>query len=137
MKSNLIQLIIFVTLISANINLIAQTKDSIRTTSDLNVYDQAGVKIPPSYPGGQAAIDKYFRDHFEYTSEMNGIKGRIIAGFTVEKDGSITDIKILRGLGKGTEKEATRLLNKMPKWKPAVHKGEYVRVRLTTAIPIG
>lgn len=141
MNSNLIKFAIIATLLLTSANLIAQenkpVSDSIKISSDLRLYENAVLNRPAVYPGGQAAIDKYFADHFEYTSQMDGVKGRTIVSFVVEKDGSVTNIKILRGLGSGTEVETIRVLNKMPKWKPAVHKGEYKRVVITIPIKIG
>ena len=64
----------------------------------------------------------------------NNISGRVFISFVVEKNGQLTDIKVLRGLGYGTDEEAVRVLKKSPKWKPGIQNGRAVRVQYT--IPI-
>lgn len=63
-----------------------------------------------------------------------GIEGRITISFVIDKDGSITNIKILRGIGFGCDKEAIRVLNKMPKWNPGKQRGKPVKVSMTLPI---
>ena len=60
-----------------------------------------------------------------------GVSGKVIMQFVVERDGSLTDIKVLRDLGLGTGEEAIRLLKSMPKWEPGVQNGRPVRVAYT------
>ena len=60
-----------------------------------------------------------------------GVSGKVIMQFVVERDGSLTDIKVLRDLGLGTGEEAVRLLKSMPKWKPGIQNGRPVRVAYT------
>ena len=70
------------------------------------IYNPAGIEIQPDFLGGNQKLFAFISKNFQYTNEMmeNEIKGRVIASFVVEKDGSITGIKIIRGIGFGTEK---------------------------------
>ena len=63
-----------------------------------------------------------------------GPYGRVIVNFVVEKDGSITNVKILRGLGAEADTEAMRVVREMPKWMPGKHSGEAVRVRYSLPV---
>ena len=95
------------------------------------------VETMPSFPGGDAALMKYISDNVRYPAiaQENGIQGRAICQFTVEKDGSISDIQILRSAGDETlDKEAKRVIKSMPKWSPGKQRGKAVRVSYT--IPI-
>jgi protein TonB len=68
------------------------------------------------------------------TPEEEGLKGKVYVTFVVEKDGSLTDIKVLRDIGYGTGKEAVRVLNKSPRWSPGEQNGK--KVRCTFSLPI-
>ena len=95
------------------------------------------VETMPSFPGGDAALMKFISDNVRYPAiaQENGIQGRAICQFTVEKDGSITDIQIVRSAGDETlDKEAKRVIKSMPKWSPGKQRGKAVRVSYT--IPI-
>jgi TonB family protein len=106
------------------------------TTPD-SIANFETVDVLPEFPGGQEGFGKYIQKQYKYTPEAiaKGISGKIIMSFIVEKDGSLTNIKILRDLGLGTGEEALRILEKSPKWKPGKQKGKVVRVNFT--IPIG
>ncbi|MBQ2171152.1 MAG: energy transducer TonB [Paludibacteraceae bacterium] len=95
------------------------------------------VETMPSFPGGDAALMKFISDNVRYPAiaQENGIQGRAICQFTVEKDGSISDIQIVRSAGDETlDKEAKRVIKSMPKWSPGKQRGKAVRVSYT--IPI-
>lgn len=95
------------------------------------------VETMPSFPGGDQALMKYIGDNVRYPAiaQENGIQGRTICQFTVEKDGSITDIQVLRSSGDASlDKEAKRVIQSMPKWSPGKQRGKPVRVSYT--IPI-
>jgi protein TonB len=100
------------------------------------IYNPAGIEIQPDFPGGNQKLFAFISKNFRYTDEMieNEIKGRVIASFIVEKDGSISTIKIIRGIGFGTEKEVERVLKLMPKWAPGEQNGK--KVRCTYNVPI-
>ena len=82
-------------------------------------------EIAPEFIGGQAALMKFLSDNIRYPQvdiEM-GNKGRVICTFVVEKDGSITDIKVVRGVSPSIDKEAMRVISEMPNWKPGFQNG--------------
>jgi periplasmic protein TonB len=81
------------------------------------------------FPGGYQALNKYLRDNIKYPQQAKetGTQGKVFLTFVVEKDGSITDIKILRDIGSGCGEEAIRVVKSMPKWTPAKQRGKTVR----------
>ena len=95
------------------------------------------VESMPEFPGGQQALFKYLSENVKYPviAQENGIQGRVICQFVVNKDGSIDDIEVVRSGGDPSlDKEAVRLIRSMPKWKPGRHKGKAVRVKY--AVPV-
>ncbi|OYU79782.1 MAG: energy transducer TonB [Flavobacterium sp. BFFFF1] len=105
-----------------------------KVVEDNTVYNN--VEIPAEFPGGGLpAFYEYVKKKFR-VPEGETINGNIIVTFVVEKDGSLTDIKVLRDLGYGTGKEAERLLRSSPKWKPGVQNGRSVRSRFNLPIKI-
>ena len=89
------------------------------------------VEQMPMYPGGDAALMGYLRDNIKYptVAAENGVQGRVVVGFVVERDGSITDVKILRGVDPSLDREAMRVVKNMPKWTPGKQNGSAVRVK--------
>lgn len=100
---------------------------------DTKVYNMAGIQVKPSFPGGMEKFYQFIAKNYK-TPEEDGLKGRVIVSFTVEKDGSLTDIKVLRDIGYGTGEEAIRVLKKSPKWAPGEQNGK--KVRCTYQLPI-
>lgn len=100
------------------------------------IIDFASVDVLPAFPGGSEGFGKFLAETIKYPTEAkaNKITGKVIATFVVEKDGTLSGIKVLRGLGYGTEAEAVRVLNASPRWTPGMQKGKPVRVQFT--IPI-
>ncbi|MEO6149206.1 MAG: TonB family protein [Mucilaginibacter sp.] len=94
------------------------------------------VEQVPEFPGGLSAFGKYLSNNIKYpaVARENNVQGRVFLTFVVEKDGALTDIKVLRSLGSGTDEEAIRVLKKSPKWKPGIQNGRPVRVQYN--IPI-
>jgi len=94
------------------------------------------VEVMPSFPGGDKARIKYLSGAVEYPKEAKekGVQGTVYVGFVVEKDGSVSDVKIMRGLGSGCDEAAMSAIEKMPKWNPGTQRGKAVRVGYT--IPI-
>lgn len=93
-------------------------------------------EISPAFVGGNAALMKFLSENMRYPQvdiEM-GNEGRVICTFVVEKDGTITDIRILRGVSPGIDKEAVRVVSEMPKWNPGFQNGKPVRVRFTLPV---
>ena len=93
-------------------------------------------EVMPQYPGGPNEMMKYIQENIKYpqSAKANKIEGRVYVTFVVEKDGSITNAAVLRGIDKECDAEALRVVSSMPKWTPGQHKGEVVRTQFT--IPI-
>ena len=89
------------------------------------------VEQMPMYPGGDAALMGYLRDNIKYptVAAENGVQGRVVVGFVVERDGSITDVNILRGVDPSLDREAMRVVKGMPRWTPGKQNGSAVRVK--------
>lgn len=103
-------------------------------TEDNGIRDFASVEVLPEFPGGgMPAFIKFLSKNYRYPAmaREQGVSGRVIMSFVVEKDGSLTDIKVIRDLGLGTGEEAIRLLKSSPKWKPGIQNGRPVRVAYT------
>ena len=96
--------------------------------NDNKVFDV--VETMPEFPGGRTALMYFLANNIHYPDDakMMGIQGRVFINFVVETDGSITNIKILRGIGSGCDEEAARVVKIMPKWSPGLSKGKPVRV---------
>ena len=95
-------------------------------TEDNTIYNSAGIEVKPEFPGGIQKWYSFLKNNFSAPDEP-GLKGKVIVSFVVEKDGSLTDIKVLRDIGFGTGKEAERVLRKGPRWTPAEQNGKKVR----------
>lgn len=115
---------------------VAEPSPEINEQDENLIYNVAGIEVKPEFPGGNDKFAIYFSNYFQYSSEMKEaeLKGKVFATFVVERDGSITDIKIIRNLGYGTDKAAMDVLKKMPKWRPGEQNGK--KVRCTFIIPI-
>ena len=102
------------------------------------VYNSAGVEVLPEFPGGNNLLSRYLSKYFTISDEMKSmeLKGKIFASFIVEKDGSISNIKIIREIGYRTGEEAQRVLKSMPKWNPAQLNGKKVRCLYSMPISI-
>ncbi|MDR2119816.1 MAG: energy transducer TonB [Tannerella sp.] len=94
------------------------------------------VEKMPDFPGGQAAMLSFIQKTLRYpvVAAENGIHGRVTCSFVVNKDGTIVDIEVLRGVDASLDKEAIRVISAMPKWQPGEQRGKPVRVKFT--IPI-
>ena len=94
------------------------------------------VEQQPEFPGGTTALMKFLGDNIRYPviAQENGIQGRVIMNFVVERDGSISDVQIVRGQDPSLDREAERVIKTMPKWKPGQQRGKPVRVRFTLPV---
>lgn len=110
---------------------IPQTKEG---DQDEVIFEQ--VEKMPNFPGGMQALMDYLSRNVKYPVEAQtkGIQGRIIVQFIVRKDGSITDIKTIRGVDQHLDKEAERVVAAMPTWEPGTQRGKAVNVRFTVPI---
>ena len=103
---------------------------------DEQVYTTVSIEQMPDFPGGLSKFYGYISKNYNYpaAAREQGVSGRVIVSFIVEKDGTLTDIKVLRDMGLGTGEEAMRLLKKSPKWRAGVQNGRTVRVQYTLPI---
>jgi len=94
------------------------------------------VEQEPSYPGGIEKFYKYLGNNIKYpaVAKENGVQGKVFVTFVVEKDGTLTDAKVVRGIGSGCDEEAIRVLKNSPKWKAGIQNGRPVRVQYTMPI---
>lgn len=94
------------------------------------------VEQMPSFPGGTPALMAYLQRSIKYPAiaEENGIQGRVICQFIVERDGSVTDIHIIKSVDPSLDKEAQRVIASMPKWIPGRQNGQAVRVKFTLPV---
>lgn len=94
------------------------------------------VEDMPEFPGGEMALRQFIANAIKYPviAQENGIQGRVYVTFVVDKDGSISDARIARGVDPSLDKEALRVVNTLPKWKPGKQRGKPVRVSYTVPI---
>ena len=94
------------------------------------------VEQMPSFPGGQSALLQYLSSNIKYpvVAEENGVQGRVIVTFVVERDGSITDVRVVKSVDPSLDKEAQRVVKSMPKWIPGKQNGSAVRVKYTVPV---
>ena len=106
------------------------------TATDDKIYEVC--EQMPIFEGGDAALLKYLRENLKYpdNTKDRGVQGRLVIGFIVEKDGSLTDVKVLRPVDIDLDAEALRVIKGMPKWIPGRHNGQRVRVRYLLPIHI-
>lgn len=100
------------------------------------VYDFVSVQKQPAYPGGISKFYDYLAKEMKYPAEAkkNKTQGKVFASFIVEKDGTLTDVRVIRSLSKETDAEALRVLKNSPKWQAAQDKGAPVRVKYNIAV---
>lgn len=111
-------------LFTVNTTAMAQNKK----TSNDKVFEK--VEVMPEFPGGEQAMMDFVAKNVVYPQEARDkeISGRVLVGFIVEKDGSISETEVVKGIGGGCDEEAVRVVKAMPKWKPGKQKGKPVRV---------
>lgn len=94
------------------------------------------VEQMPSFPGGPSALMKYLSENVKYpvVAQENGVQGRVVVSFVVEKDGHITDVKVVRSVDPSLDKEAARVVKSMPNWIPGKQNGSAVRVKYNVPV---
>jgi protein TonB len=139
MKNRMLLPAIFMALMLNNGQLYAQepVKNKagfIDTNSSKEVF--VLVEVQPEFPGGEHARQKFLADNIIYpeNAKKNNIQGIVFVTFIVETDGSLSNIKILKGIGAGCDEEVQRVISIMPKWKPGKQKGKEVRVKLNLPV---
>lgn len=97
--------------------------------------DSTGVFImveeKPEFPGGMAGLSAYVSQHLRYPNEASqkNIEGHVFLSFIVEKDGTVSNVSVVRGIGRGCDEEAVRVVSEMPTWKPGRQGGKPVRTQ--------
>ena len=124
-KLFLIMLLAFV-----SVNAYSQSDDA-----DDDVYNM--VDQSAKFQDGYNSIIKFVQENIKFPAEAkeNNVHGRLMLSVVVEKDGSLSDITVKKGLGYGLDEEIVRIIKMMPKWQPAQHKGKTVRQSQTIVIP--
>jgi len=94
------------------------------------------VENNPEFPGGDEALMAYLQKNIKYPAiaQDNGIQGRVIIEFVVNRDGSVVDPKVMKSLDPSCDKEAMRVIKAMPKWKPGRQRGKAVRVKFRVPV---
>ena len=117
--------------------------DTVLKNYGNEIIDQQGnksfvhVETVPSFPGGVQSFGRFLSKNVRYPTRAreNGTQGRVIIAFVVERDGSLSNIRVVRGIGDGCDEEALRIIENSPKWKPGSQNGKPVRVAYS--VPIG
>ena len=109
-----------------------KSTDELKNTNEVFVV----VQEQPEFPGGNAAMMRFIGDNVDYprVAQENGTQGRVICNFIIEKDGSLSDVKVVRGVDTALDEEAVRVIKSMPNWKPGKQRGQNVRVRYTLPV---
>lgn len=94
------------------------------------------VEVAPLFPGGESALRSWLASNTKYPpiAEDNGIQGRVIVQFVVERDGSVSNVQVVRGVDPSLDKEAARVVKSMPKWTPGKQNGQAVRVKYNVPV---
>ena len=105
----------------------------VANSVDIVVYSNDSVTTKAEFPGGQGEYYRYLNNNFEYPfhAAIQGEKGLGIYDFVINKEGSITDVKVVKSVGASIDKTVIQLIKKMPKWKPATLNGSPVSVMTT------
>lgn len=102
-------------------------------SNDNLIYDIQGLDLKPDFPGGRDEFFKFIAKNYR-TPDVKKLNGKVYVTFIIEKDGSLTNIKVLKDIGYDTGKEAIRVLELSPKWIPGEQNGK--KVRCTYSLPI-
>lgn len=121
--------LILATLLMTASNATAQEEDN----NDAEDVVQTPEKRP-EFPGGVQALYKFLCSNLKYPSDAEDIQGRVICQFTVNKDGSISDIQVLRSVYPSLVREVVRVISIMPRWEPGVQNGEKKRCKFKLPI---
>ena len=107
------------------------------TTSYMEVYEYDYVEEKPQFPGGDCRLVSYINENRRYPAGayQAGIEGRVLCSFVVNADGNVSNVTVLRGVEKSLNREAVRILSRMPHWIPGKLQGQTVPVRVVWAVP--
>jgi protein TonB len=117
--------------LKVNEKVVDEVPPKVEETKVFDVVEQM-----PQFKGGDAALMDYLNKNIKYPviAEENGIQGRVVTTFVVERDGSITDVKVIKSVDPSLDKEAVRVVKSMPKWNPGKQNGSAVRVKFTLPV---
>lgn len=107
------------------------------TATDNEIHNVTTIEVYPEFVGGMKAWTKFIQKNLRYPPMAmdQGKQGKVFISFVVEKDGSVSNVTVVKGIGYGCDEEAMRVISKSPKWKPGKQNGQNVRVKYT--IPLG
>ncbi|MCM1110610.1 MAG: energy transducer TonB [Clostridium sp.] len=124
---------------------VLQAQNPVRVTltgtssasSSSEVYVSESVDIPPSFPGGDAAMMRFINAERRYPREAyeRAVEGRVLCSFVVEPSGELSNIELVRGVERSLNEEALRIVSQMPDWEPGLLRGSAVRVYCIIPIP--
>ncbi|WP_396170486.1 energy transducer TonB [Flavobacterium sp.] len=130
------KIILLILVFCAFQNAQSQTDSSkAQPNEDNSIYNSGGIEVKPEFKGGLNKFYEYIAKNYR-SPDVPGLKGKLLISFVVEKDGSITDIKVLKDIGYGSGEEAIRILKNCPKWSPAEQNGKTVRCQFMLPIAI-
>ena len=117
--------------LKVNEKVVDEVPPKVEETKVFDVVEQM-----PSFKGGDAALMEYLNKNIKYPviAEENGIQGRVVTTFVVERDGTINDVKVIKSVDPSLDKEAVRVVRSMPKWNPGKQNGSAVRVKFTLPV---
>ncbi len=115
-------------------------KNGVLVSGDLFLQDSAiysAIDTPPSFPGGDSEYNHFISSRVKYPlmARKNNVQGKVTISFIVEKDGTLTNVKVLKGIGSGCDQESARVISLSPKWNPGIINGKHVRVQYS--VPVG
>ncbi len=129
MKTAIIILLMFY-----SVNNFSQTTEK---PLDNNIYSLNGIEVKPEYPDGLEKLNALVNERYLNAGFASEIKGKVYSLFVVEKDGSLSNVKILRGVDQKKAKEIIKILESLPKWIPGKQNGQTVRVHYALPLIIG
>jgi TonB family protein len=119
---------------SANDFVTPENNDTLIVEEDPPLLGDVGPM--PSFPGGTEKLFEFIKNNIRYPeiAEKNGVQGRVVVAFVVEVDGSISNVEVVRSVDQSLEEEALRVVNILPKWKPAMLNGKPIRSKYSVPI---
>ncbi|MDY0986450.1 energy transducer TonB [Flavobacterium sp. CFBP9031] len=112
-----------------------KTKIEAINNDENRIYNPLDIEIKPEFPRGQQALDKFIKENYKNPKDTS-LKGNVYVTFIIEKDGSLSDIKVLKDIGSGTGTEAIRVLKASPKWIPGKQNDKEVRTLYSLVVPV-
>ena len=100
------------------------------------IYIPIDIEIKHEFPGGRVKFNRFLDDNYKKSSKRPTIQGKLFATFIIERDGSLSNINVLRDIGYGTGEELIRVLKLSPRWKPGKQNGKIVRTMYSIVFPV-